>query len=265
MTERILGNGIPVKLSIITIHLDDFAGLGRTFASLRLLNDRDVFEWVVIDGGSTALDENRELFELVGEFSDCFVSEPDQGIYDAMNKGTRLAKGDYVLYLNAGDELYTHFDPGDLKELLGESRPEMIWGRCQERYKSGALVQVKTRSPAWTWYGMAAYHPAIFFRRDLLGQAPYDTAYKIAADYDLVCRLIGAGAQVIMLKAVVSIFHHGGLSDTQGDATREEENRIRLKYFNIPVFAGNLIKGIKGLNARISRVAWFRRLWRRWI
>lgn len=253
-----------MKLSIVTIHLNVPNGLRTTFESLRQFLQEIDTEWIVIDGGSKQQGID-DIFEQVKTFANHFSSEPDEGIYDAMNKGVRQATGEYVLFLNAGDELHQDFKPEQLRNLITETRPDMIWGRCQERYENGASIQVKTRSPSWAWYGMPAYHPAIFFRREILGDFPYDTRYRIAADYDLICRLLTGGARVEKLNSLVSIFHHGGLSDIQGAATRDEENQIRLKYFKVPAIAGNTIKYLKGINAQLAKVAWFRRLWRRWI
>jgi len=253
-----------MKLSIITIHLNEPAGLERTFNSLAPVATEKSLEWIVIDGGSKLQGADMGVFDRVESLADHFTSEPDEGIYDAMNKGTRLAVGDYVLYLNAGDELHPEFNLQALASLT-ETTPEMIWGCCQERYENGSLIQVKTRSPSWAWYGMPVCHQAIFFRRDALGDTPYDTRLHISADYDLVCRLLSSGAEVEQLESVVSTFHRGGLSDIRGGVTREEENQVRLRYFHVPAFAGSAIKNFKGMNTKLAKIAWFRRLWRRWI
>lgn len=223
------------------------------------------FEWVVIDGGSEVAKGDEGVNDQVKLVADQFISEPDEGIYDAMNKGTGLATGDYVLYLNAGDELHSDFDLVELFKLTEKKRPEMIWGRCLVHYQNGSVIQIKTRSTSWAWYGMPACHQAIFFRREVLGDKPYDTYYRIGADYDLVCRLISNKAKIVQLDILVSIYHRGGLSDVSGEAAFEEENEIRLKYFNVPTIAGSVIKKIRGLNTRLARVVWLRRLWRRWI
>ena len=94
-----------MNISIITVHLDDFEGLIRTFHSLQALLSNQHLSWVVIDGGSHIETDDQETgVDLIKSVADFFSSEPDRGIYDAMNKGCRAAKGDYVLFLNAGDE-----------------------------------------------------------------------------------------------------------------------------------------------------------------
>lgn len=255
-----------MNISIITVHMDDFDGLERTFQSLKSLLTRSWVRWVVIDGGSrVSTDDHKACLENIRSAAAFFSSEPDSGIYDAMNKGSREANGDYVLYLNAGDELHPDFDPGVLSNLVADTRPDMIWGHCQQRYQNGNIIQIKTRSPAWAWYGMPVYHPAIFFRREALGDSPYDTRYRIAADYDLVCRLLSNGATVKQLDSPVCIFHRGGVSDVCSDKSLNEENKVRLTYYRIPAIAGGAVKSFKRLNSRLANIPWFRSIWRRWI
>ena len=254
-----------MKLSIVTVHLNDFPGLERTLNSLSYVMSAADIEWIVIDGGSKLTREHSDIFRQVISLATQSVSGPDKGIYDAMNKGTKLASGDYIMYLNAGDELHQDFDHGLLSRLVETAPPGMVWGHCMERYENGATIQIKTRSSSWAWYCMPVYHPAIFFRREMLGEDPYDTSFIIAADYDLVCRLLTSGARVVMLDSEVSIFHRGGISLTRGEVTGEEENRIRMKYFMVSSFASKNIMRFKIFIARLSHFPLLRGLWRKWI
>jgi putative colanic acid biosynthesis glycosyltransferase len=252
-----------MNLSIITVHLDDFSGLRRTLASLQGHISLADVEWVVVDGGSRPGSETDTGFlAKVRANASRLVSESDQGIYDAMNKGTRLAQGKYVLFLNAGDELHPDFKFRSWAQFFRKEQADMLWGGCTERYCNGEEINVKTRSPRWTWYGMPAYHPAIFFRRKILGEKPYDTTFRIAADYDLISRLVSSGCVVERVPLKVSVFNRGGLSDTRSDEMRQEENRARLKHFLVPRWVGASIVAFKSVNSRIAKVAWFRRLWR---
>jgi len=222
-------------------------------------------EWIVIDGGSNIEIGEQSVKDQVRNMADHFTSESDDGIYDAMNKGTQHVSGDYVLYLNAGDELHPYFDLAWLSQMPAGTTPDMVWGQCEVRYQDGTQLQVKSRSPSWAWYCMPVFHPAIFFRREILGGKPYDTSYLYAADYDLVCRLLASDARVMQSEALVSVYRRGGISDTQGDAAREEENIIRLKYFRIPAFIGYSVKKFKEINARQSTFSKMVRWFRRWI
>ncbi len=254
-----------LKLSIITVHLDDFEGLKLTLASIKPVLDRNVLEWIVIDGGSRAGKAETQLAGQVRTLASHFSSEPDEGIYDAMNKGTQLAGGDYVLYLNAGDELYPDLDAKTLLRVFADTSADMLWGHCEVRYQDDVRVPVKARSRRWAWYGMPAFHPAIFFRRAILGARPYNTSFKLAADYELVSRLLVNGATVVQRPELISVYHRGGASDVQGDVARLEESRIRLKYFRIPAFLDSGIRFLKKINARQSLFSRLIRKLRKWL
>jgi len=254
-----------MKLSIVTIHLNNIEGLKRTLKSLIPIQDVYDVEWIVVDGGSEIPTTSSRVIEQVFSRAAQFISEADEGIYDAMNKGTRLANGEYVLYLNAGDELHPEFDPGRFSDSVSGNSADMLWGRCEVHYQDGTRLKVKPRSPRWAWYCMPAFHPAILFRRDALGDNPYDTAFRLAADYDLVCRLLAGDARVVQNPEFISVYHRGGASDVYGDAARAEESRIRLRYFRVPVFIDNGIKRFKKLNARQTPLSVVVRKLRKWI
>lgn len=88
--------------SIITVNLNNYCGLLKTIKSVVEQTFRD-YEWIIIDGGST--DGSKQLIEQYSQFISYWVSEPDTGIYNAMNKGIRVSSGDYLLFLNSGDWL----------------------------------------------------------------------------------------------------------------------------------------------------------------
>lgn len=254
-------------LSIVTIHLDDFAGLARTMASLDALLSADVVEWIVVDGGSRAQSAgDDEILGLARDSAQRFVSEPDEGIYDAMNKGTCLAGGEYVMYLNAGDELHEAFDHRQLEQELPEPAPGMVMGQCTERYANGREVELKTRPSSWAWYGMPTSHPAILFNRRLLPAQPYNTDFQIAADYDLFCRLLTqSGRPVHRIPMHFARFYLGGVSDTAHGRTLEEEHLIRVRYFAVPPFLSRLLIWFKTGMKKLSGFAWLRRAWRKWV
>lgn len=255
-----------MRLSIVTVHLDDFAGLRATCASLQPVLDSGLAEWTLIDGGSDWQRSGGESLRAeVTERSDVIVSEPDAGIYDAMNKGTKLATGEYVLYLNAGDELHPDFDWKALAEEIANGSPAMVWGVCHERFEEGTLVKVKNRSPGLAWYGMPVNHQNVLFRRSVLGDAPYDTSYKICADYDLVSRLLKSGETVFRSEMPISIFQRGGTSAARFAQNMAEEGHLRTLHYGVPKPASYLIRQVKTLNAWIGQVPAVRRLLRRWV
>jgi len=250
------------KLTIVTIHLNDFKGLQRTLQSLMLILGREDVEWCVVDGASDW--QGGDTFEQVKSLTDCFISEPDKGIYDAMNKGTSLATGDYVLYLNAGDELHPDFQYDRFTDALFRSNAGMVWGRYDVRDHNETVYSRKTRRPAWLRYGTAVCHQAVFFKRSVLGSRPYDTELVIAADYDLICRLYTGGERIEMLDMPVCVFDLVGESGADKWQTLREVSSVRKKYFPIAGIFSGIIAVFKYLMWQTGTVfPAFRRAWSR--
>lgn len=254
-----------MNLSIVTVHLEDFSGLKRTMESLKRWKDFEGSQWVVIDGGSKVAGDNAVLVSEVASLADVYVSEPDEGIYHAMNKGTALAQAEYVLYLNAGDEIHPQFDLTQVTFEMGTEKPAMIWGTCHERFATGAIVRVKNRSPNLAWYGMPVNHQNVMFRRELLGDTPYDLRYRICADYDLVGRLLKKGGSVIRSDVPFVVFHRGGVNEQRLDETLSEEAILRTLHFGVPSVISLGILLLKKANSKLGQSPAFRRILRRWV
>lgn len=256
-----------MKLSIITIHLNQWDSLARTAHSLASTIQEPGIEWIVVDGDSLADNASAQsIRRSVQQASDQYLSEPDSGIYQAMNKGTSLATGDYVLYLNAGDELHPAFDPVRLITTAETSKPGMIWGEAWDRDRFGNTYPRKARGPAWLKFGIPVCHQAVFFDRNLLGTRPYREDLAIAGDYDLLCRLHADGCGVVLLPFPVVIFELTGISSERSALALAEESSIRTQYFPRPAFVEKTLVGAKHLVWKSSmHFPRLRRLWRRWI
>jgi len=252
-------------LTIITVHLNDFEGLSKTYESIRTRLDNSNVEWIVIDGGSnTQSMQQRESLDLVQTYASHYISEPDEGIYDAMNKGTQLATGDYVLYLNAGDALHPEFSQDILESALRTADAVMLWCRAEVRDRTDQVYARKTRQPFWLRYGTAVCHQAVLFKRSALGPNPYDTKFSVAGDYDLICRLYTSDERIALLDIPICTFDLVGKSGTNKRLTLTEESLVRQKYFSIPGFASRLIMEFKYLIWQTGTfLPVFRRIWSR--
>ena len=255
-----------MKISILTVHKNDLKALSDTLDSIQSILGNPDIDWIVIDGGTSAADAaQRNVITKVRGLASKFISEPDSGIYDAMNKGTGLAVGEYLLYLNAGDLLHPRFSLQKLKQCLVSSRPGMIWGVCHERYEDGQLVRVTNRSPTLAWYGIPVNHQNVFFRRDLLGACPYNEKLRYCADYDLISRLLKQGAEVHRTEMPFVIFQRGGSSAQNFRETMQEEELLRTMHFGVnPVFS-RMITHFKLLNSKAGQFPVLRRLMRKWV
>jgi putative colanic acid biosynthesis glycosyltransferase len=254
-----------VQLDIITIHLNDFESLKRTVNSLDALTRGHGVNWILVDGASKISEPDQaELFSTLTKKASQFISEPDDGIYHAMNKGTRLSRGDYVLYLNAGDELHPEFCLEKLRDEIRESTPDMIWGTCYERFRNQCLVKVKNRSPELSWYGIPVNHQNVLFRRDRLGSSPYDDTYRYCADYDLISRLLVKNGAVHQTSMPIAIFQRGGISSLNFRETMREEERLRTRHFGVNRPTSRVITYLKIVNNKIGQIPTARRLLRKW-
>ncbi len=209
------------RLSIITINYNNLLGLKKTFNSIDLQSTKD-FDWIVIDGGST--DGSLEFIEQNQHAMAFWSSEPDEGIYNAMNKGIRHARGEYLLFLNTGDTLFSEETIHQVLPYLKDY--DFIIGNM---YKTGSestigpqnftnigVVNVLTRS--------AYPHPSSFIRRTVFEKyGYYREDLRIVSDWWLYYRAILLGEATISYMPVdVSIFDETGISSTCQDILTKE-------------------------------------------
>jgi len=220
--------------SIITVTRNNLEGLTRTKNSLDTQLCRD-FEWIVIDGASQ---DGTEAF--LQNTSANWVSEPDQGIYDAMNKGIARAAGEYLLFLNAGDCLPF---PTTLSTLRPEIPPmaDFIYGDALESFPDGPRHFKKARSPRRWAYGMITHHQAMLYRRAALGDIRYNTAYPIAADYDFTLRFLQKNPAIFYAAGALCLFESGGLSQQRAAQGRREQCQIRKTLGIVSPFKNHVI------------------------
>jgi putative colanic acid biosynthesis glycosyltransferase len=254
-------------LSVITVHYQDFSRLRFTMESLLPRLRRGEIEWVVIDGESEMASESeRQFMAQVKQIAHAYVSERDEGIYDAMNKGVDLATGEYVLFLNAGDKLVPEFSITAVKNASQDSKPDMIWCKVRFEYPDGSFGVRKLRGPKWLFYGMPICHQGILFLTRRFSGMAYNTTYSIAADYDLLAGAVKSGAEVLLIQDVVSEYAQGGISQQNRKAGLREESRIRAARFGLPFILSRVLSGFKSMLWKISDFSpAFNRLWRRWI
>lgn len=166
-------------LSIVTINKDNRVGLQKTIDSLKSLYARD-YQWVCIDSAST--DGSVELANQFKIQDDVVISEKDAGIYNAMNKGISIAKGDYILFLNSGDALSPQIKSLDFMKVVAGHDLALFgfWIRKTHR---------KPRSNGWRFWSMPTSHQAIVYSSTLLKQNPFDESYRFAADFEHYLRI----------------------------------------------------------------------------
>ncbi|WP_119677592.1 glycosyltransferase family 2 protein [Indioceanicola profundi] len=217
-------------VSVITVVRNDAAGLALTRASLIAQDWRD-FEWLVADGGST--DGTAELLAgWAGEMG-WWDSKPDAGPFDAMNRAMEQARGEWLLFLNAGDRLA---DSKALSALAAaREHADLVYGDAVEEVAPGLTAIRPARRPRWAFYGMFAHHCAILYRHDQVRGLRYRTDLRIAADYGFTLEALRSARTCVHVSRPVACFASGGRSRTEERLGREEQFQLRRWTLCMPL------------------------------
>jgi len=236
------------KISVITVVFNGEKLIGRTISSVTGQTYREI-EYIIIDGNST----DRTL-EIIKGYKgvDQLVSEPDSGLYDAMNKGIKAATGDYVWFLNAGDQIYSK-DTVEKMVAGMEGTPDIIYGGTMiidENQKE--IGDRRLKPPArLTWksfrQGMVVCHQSILVKRELAPEFNLD--YRLSADFDWVIRASKRAGLIHNTYLVLSRFLEGGLTDHNIRAGLKERFRIMTRNYGlIPTVLRHFLFGIRLTN-----------------
>lgn len=175
-----------MKLSIITVNLNNRSGLKKTIQSVIHQTFTD-YEWIVIDGAST--DGSVELIKQYSYLFKYWISEPDNGVYQAMNKGVSYAKGEYVQFLNSGDWLY---DSNTLSQVFSKHRTSDILYGDVINVINGKYSPHKFPNKVDFYYFINQFinHQATFIKGDIYRSHRFEESLKIYADWDLCMALL---------------------------------------------------------------------------
>lgn len=219
-------------LSVITVVYNNARDIERTLLSV-LNQTYTGIQYIVIDGAST--DGTLEIIKGYESRIAKLISQKDKGIYDAMNKGLALATGDYVIFMNSGDEFYapdtvaTVFASADDADIYyGET--EMV----NEQRES--LGRRRHQAPEqFTWrsfkYGMSVSHQAIYIKRLLTG--PYDPKYQLSADIDWILRAAKKAKKIVNVNTYVAKYLVGGMSKAKHRQSLQERFDIMKRHYGL--------------------------------
>ena len=210
-------------ISIITVNLNNYDGLKKTIQSVLEQTYRDI-EWIIIDGGS--IDGSRELIE---HYANCFaywVSEPDKGIYNAMNKGISEAKGEYVQFLNSGDTLW---DKSVLEKIFSlQHDADIIF--CDCNLVENGVVKEEIHYPdvmsLRELLDINFIHNGMFFKRELFEDELYDESIKISSDFKFNVKKVLENKCFEHIPITAIAYDSTGLSASQFDLLLEEQKEI---------------------------------------
>lgn len=233
-----------MKVSIITSCYNREATIADAIYSV-LGQDYPDLEYIIVDGASS--DRSREVIReaIAGHEAQVkFISEPDHGMYEAINKGIRMATGDVVGLVHSDDFLYDRHVVSDVVRAFEETEADFVYGdgiyvdfqdteRMVRNWIGGDYHRWKVRC------GWLPLHPTCYIRRDvMLREGLYDESYKIAADSDLLVRyLYKAHLKVHYIKRKIIRMRMGGLSTDSGKRRQmwDEDIRIYSSHGFLPV------------------------------
>ena len=215
-----------MKLSIITINYNNRDGLQRTIDSVICQTWRD-FEWIVIDGGSN--DGSKELIEKYKDHFAYWCSEPDKGVYNAMNKGIDMARGEYLIFMNSGDCFY-----------MSDTLAMVFTNDVSSDILSGKVVRMDNREPLRTYdddvfmqlFNDTLSHQGTFIRKSLFEVLKYDESLKIVSDWKFwLDTIVMRNASVEYSNIIVASQDMTGASSINSNDMMEERRRVLNAYF----------------------------------
>jgi len=225
-----------MKYSIITINYNNCEGLRRTIESVARQTYRN-YEFIVIDGAST--DGSGEVLKQYDNAITYWVSEPDKGIYNAMNKGIARATGDYLNFMNSGDCFYAD----DVLERVAShtSDADIIVGRdyhfSATKQQGHASIQ-PPRLSMLTFFVSTLDHQSSFIRRSLFDGCPYREDFRLVSDWIFFTeQVVDHERRVEFIPNIICRREEGGLSEKQRERNRTEIDRYLHERLSPGIYA----------------------------
>ena len=229
------------RLSVITIVYNNAADIERTMLSV-LGQTYGNIEYIIVDGLST--DGTLDIVKKYKDKLAKLISEKDEGIYDAMNKGLAAATGDYVLFMNSGDEFYSTETVADV--FATGAGADIYYGETEMIDANGnSLGQRRHKAPEnFTWrsfkYGMSVSHQAIYMKRSLA--EPFDRSYHLSADIDWILNAAKKSKKIVNTNQYVAKYLVGGMSKKRHRQSLKERFDIMKKHYGlVPTLFNHLV------------------------
>lgn len=244
----IISHNYMISLSIITINYNNSKDLKKTLESVSCQTCKD-FEHVIVDGGST--DGSKELIEKYANtvsYNVNWVSEKDNGIYNAMNKGIRIANGEYIQILNSGDCLASDDVVEKMLKAISDyesviGKIPILYGNMLKDYGNGKIVKDTCGFENYTpesflyFYRGTLNHDCAYIRRDLFDKyGCYNEKMKICSDWEWYVRAIVIGGEKTYYTNIdVTIFEMNGISES-GGINKDLIQKERIAYLELILY-----------------------------
>ena len=209
-------------ISVVTVVYNGEEHLEQTILSV-LEQDYDNVDYIIVDGGST--DSTLDIIKKYEDAIDYWVSEPDKGIYNAMNKGVALCTGNYIGFINAGDFYNNNNIINDIVNIVNKENSDYIFGNIYA-FSSGNISKVIKPTMDKYKVDMPFGHPSLFVRRSIMLKFGFSEKYKIVSDYDFVLKLVKKQYSYSYIDKIITQFRLDGISSTN---SYEKEFFILMK------------------------------------
>ncbi len=217
-------------VSVITVVLNGEKTLERTIKSISSQKYPNI-EYIIVDGNST--DKTKTIIKQYESFISRWISEPDQGLYDAMNKGIKLATGDYLWFINAGDEIAS---PNTLEKVFNNfPLADIYYGETMITDEQGKEIGLRRLRPKdkMTWKdfrkGMLISHQSVIVSSEIVNK--YNQKYRFSADYDWIISVFLKAEKIVNTKLILSNFMDGGLTKKNIRESLKERFQIMAKVY----------------------------------
>lgn len=210
-----------IKISVITVCYNAAVYVEKTIQSV-LAQTCASMEYIIVDGCSS--DGTMDIIHRYGSRIHQVLSEPDNGIYQAMNKGVKMAHGEWVIFMNAGD---VFCNPQTLNEILPylQTDASLVYGDIQKKDRQGNIV-IKPAEPPHNAHRMFFCHQALFCRTNLLHHFPFDEHYHLSADFKFVKSMWFRGEKFRQTPVSIALFDTSGVSNANRSAGLRENIAI---------------------------------------
>lgn len=224
-----------MRFSIITVNYNNKEGLRKTIESVIHQTYRD-FEFIVIDGGST--DGSTNVLKEYDKQIDYWVSEPDGGIYQGMNKGIKKSTGEYLNFMNSGDCFYTDNILENVSSY--QSDADFIVGKDFHYNSETHQGHVSIQPPRTTmihFFVATLDHQSTFIKQELFNNSLYDEKYRLVSDWIFFTeKIVKEQKQVQFIPDIICRREEGGLSEQQWNKNREEINNYLHQFLPFGVY-----------------------------
>jgi glycosyltransferase involved in cell wall biosynthesis len=220
-------------ISVITVCRNAEKEISNTICSV-LEQTYEDYEYIIVDGESTdnTLSVIADTIKNIKRTMPIIISERDNGIYDAMNKGIVLANGKWLIFLNAGDSFYNETVLQKVSGYLDSTPADIVYGDANY-VENGVEYVVRAKKIESIASGMPFCHQSVFNRRKVIKDFNYNTDFKICADYDMYNRLYRAGVQFEYCDSIICNYTIGGLSQIRQKLMIKELLKIREIYWGL--------------------------------